>query len=205
VKSAGNDIVALNAIDIQRTNNSGFYSKFITASEQSLYSQDGISAMPFENFTWLLWSVKESVYKYLKRTDTSLIFSPAKIIIQNIDAPNSINEPIYTGKVLYQSVILYFRSKVNNDFIASVVNDTEGFEDLYWGIQSIDKSDSAYQSKMVREAVLNKLNTLLAVDDLQIEKNATDCPVLVSGKKIIDIPVSLAHHGNFVAYSFVIN
>ncbi len=84
MKSAGNDIVALRCIDIQRTGQFRFYSKILSTSEQTLYHQPLLADMPFENYVWLLWSVKESVYKFLKRSIPDLIFSPTKICIQEI-------------------------------------------------------------------------------------------------------------------------
>jgi len=216
VKSTGNDIVALNAIDIQRTISPAFYSKFITPPELELYKQSQLGAIPFENFVWLLWSVKESVYKYLKRSQPDLIFPPAKIIIQNINVPhtllpgstvstwesgNSTNE-FYTGEVAFQSYQLYFRSKITAEFIASVVAGSVDFNEVYWGVESIHETDSETQSKEVRAFALKKLKAILNNNGLIIEKDAAGCPIIMDGNEQLDIPVSLAHHHNLIAFSF---
>jgi phosphopantetheinyl transferase (holo-ACP synthase) len=82
VISAGNDIVALNAIDKGRSCMPAFYSKFITSAELSLHNPAQLS---LDSFIWLLWSVKESAYKYLKRTDNELVFSPIKLSVSKIE------------------------------------------------------------------------------------------------------------------------
>ena len=79
----GNDIVALAAINVERTRQSNFYSKILSLSEQQLYNELQ-SQLPFENFVWLAWSVKESAYKFLKRFMPDLVFSPTKIMITNL-------------------------------------------------------------------------------------------------------------------------
>ncbi len=80
MKSAGNDIVALNAVDHQRTVSANFYSKFIIPAEQDLYKQSpAMETVSFCSFVWLLWSVKESAYKFVKRLQPELIFSPSRL------------------------------------------------------------------------------------------------------------------------------
>ncbi|MDB5111736.1 MAG: 4-phosphopantetheinyl transferase superfamily protein [Mucilaginibacter sp.] len=219
MKSAGNDIVALKTIDIQRTNSPVFYSKFITVTEQELYQQPQFAAVTFECYIWLLWSVKESVYKYLKRADAGLVFSPTKIKIKNINTPltqpvfglngkvwesDHAIEDFYTGEVLYGSQNLYFRSKVDTEFIASVVSSSLNFNGVYWGIQYIDTPDYINQSTQVRLFLLKKLKSVLAVDELKIEKSLSGYPVVLQGDMLLDIPVSFAHHHQFISYSFLL-
>jgi phosphopantetheinyl transferase (holo-ACP synthase) len=219
VKSTGNDIVALEAIDIQRTTSPAFYSKFITDEEQGLYQQSQLTNVPFEIFTWLLWSVKESVYKYLKRLQPDLIFSPAKIIIQNITTPTVKSptdisteiwencgsaEEFYTGGVTFGPNHLYFQSKITEKFIASVVSDTNDFNGVSWGVKSIEQLGQENQSRQVRDFILAKLRSVLKIDSLRIEKAPAGYPVLFDKENLVDIPVSLAHHHNVVAYSFCI-
>ncbi|HEY0244233.1 MAG TPA: 4'-phosphopantetheinyl transferase superfamily protein [Mucilaginibacter sp.] len=217
--STGNDIVALKAIDIQRTTLPAFYSKFITVAEQAFYPQPQFAAVPFQNFVWLLWSVKEAAYKYLKRSDSSLVFSPSKIIIQNISVPgiaitpnladgvwesDQTNETYYTGTVVYETYQLCFRSKITSAFIASVVHSTAAFDHVFWGIKLIDSTDNESQSKQVRTFALKKLKAVLALDDLHIEKSPSGYPIFLHVNKLIDAPLSLAHHDNFVSYSFLL-
>jgi len=219
VISTGNDIVALGSPDIQRAGQSRFYSKILSLSEQSLYLQPKFAQMPFEHFVWLLWSVKESAYKYLKRVIHDLVFSPAKIVIQSIEIPltevlaihsntewdnNADSESFYSGRLVYGTHHFYFRSKINLDWIVTVVNGTKRFDNVFWGIQKIDEVGHYHQSKAARALVLKKLKGFFH-DILQIEKNPVGYPEILKGCENMYIPVSLAHDGRFVAYSFILN
>lgn len=223
MKSTGNDIVALKAINKQRTNHTRFYSKILSISEQALYYRQEFGEMPFEKFVWLLWSVKESVYKYLKRAMPALVFSPTKIIIQRIDPPyrrtitifgdtqwenksNESCEEFYKGIIIVGSDIFYFRSKIHVELISTVVNNDENFENIWWGIKSIDHAAYDNQSKAVRAFILNKLNFILpgCIDNLSIGKCHLGFPVVLKEAKEMNIPVSLAHHDHFIAYSFLL-
>jgi phosphopantetheinyl transferase (holo-ACP synthase) len=215
VKSAGNDIVALNAIDIQRTRDARFYSKFITDSELAIYQQLSLP-LPFEIFVWLLWSVKESAYKYLQRHDAGLLFSPIKFIVEQLNIPanftltpftgiywNSETPATYlTGSVSYGNTHLYFRSYLTHDFIASVVDANEQFENVYWGIQLIEQTDHQHQSQQVRNFASIKLKALLAIDDLRIVKSKIGYPVVMEGGTPLEVDLSFAHHDRWVGYSF---
>jgi len=219
VKSTGNDIIALRSVDKQRTSLFRFYSKILSVSEQSLYHQPQWENMPFENYVWLLWSVKESVYKYLKRSIPDLVFSPTKICIQNIKIPpvtlmnefrcvqwenTGYEEEFYRGKIIYGLHVFYFRSKITENWIATVVNDDENFDNVCWGIQSIDEAGYYHQSKAAQTLLLNKLNTFFSFD-LQVKKSPVGYPVILNGLQEMQIPVSLSHDDCFVAYSFLLN
>ena len=218
MRSTGNDIVALALVNKQRTSQFRFYSKILSVSEQKLYHQPELQQLPFENYVWLLWSVKESAYKYLKRLDPTLIFSPTNIIIQHIVIPGlSFDESVaaqwestcedaglYSGKVVHGPHTLYFRAKINEAWIASVVNDDECFDHVCWGVKSIDNAGYKYQSLEARLALINKLNGFLQ-GDLRIEKSSVGYPVIVNYDEETGVPTSLAHDGYFVAYSFVLS
>jgi phosphopantetheinyl transferase (holo-ACP synthase) len=223
VKSTGNDIVVLQAINRQRTNRFRFYSKILCDSEQSLYNRQKFAELPFEEFVWLLWSIKESVYKYLKRIIPALVFSPTKIIIHRIDPPyrrtitnfgciqrennnNEAGEEFYKGVILFGPFVLYSRSVIHHELIFTVVSNDENFENIWWGIKLIDTAKNDHQSKAVRAFVLNRLNSFLPGfhDHLQIGKNQIGCPVVLNGAREMNIPVSLAHDDHFIAYSFLL-
>ncbi len=217
MKSAGNDIVALASVNKRRTNQPGFYSKILSASEQQLYREPEISIIPFENYVWLLWSIKESVYKYLKRNKPDLVFSPTQIITQHIEIPATLVVPFqnaqfdgtndqddfYRGTVKYGSDTLYFRSKISEAWIATVVDVDNDFDDIYWGIHSIHDASYKNQSTAARTALLGKLNSFFA-GDLRIEKSAIGYPIILNNTEQIPVPASIAHDGCFVAYSFIL-
>ena len=96
------------------------------------------------------------------------------------------------------------KSKISKDWIASVVNGDKIFDNVCWGIQSISEEGYHHQSKAVRTFLLRKLNSFFP-GDLHVGKTPVGYPVILKGIQNMHIPVSLAHHGHFVAYSFILN
>ncbi|HEY2581284.1 MAG TPA: 4'-phosphopantetheinyl transferase superfamily protein, partial [Mucilaginibacter sp.] len=185
--STGNDIVSLNAVNKTRTKQSVFYSKVLSHTEKKLFDKTEFKNMPFENFVWLLWSVKESVYKYLQRIMPDLLFSPIKFTVNDVQIPVRYkvttfdttqteglgfnNMTVLKGSATYGSDTLYSSSIMSDELILSVVNHKENFENVGWGVKLIEKNDPDYQSAAVREFLIKKLNILFGTDDLAICKN----------------------------------
>jgi phosphopantetheinyl transferase (holo-ACP synthase) len=200
IASTGNDIVALIATDRARASHYRFYSRILTAGEQTLYAQQPADGIHFEHFIWLLWSIKESVYKYSSRIDGEPVFSPLKIPVNRLDLPAS-NE-FYKGQTQYGRHSLFSRSVIRAGAIVTVVSRDENFDDTRWGFTTIGSSNSVDQSAAVRTLALNELYRFFPEADLRIEKTSSGYPVVLDGEKLLDIPLSLAHHGRHVAYSF---
>jgi phosphopantetheinyl transferase (holo-ACP synthase) len=216
--STGNDIVSLATIDAARTKQYKFYSKIISGAEKALYNEPGFEAIPFELFVWLLWSIKESAYKFLKRIDPELIFTPVKFEVKQINIPPqfklvdfALDEAEGTGfddRLVLQGILsigvntLYSRSLLYNEAIITVVNDTDGFDDVFWGIKKISGSDNDIQSSEVRRILFDRLRRVMDLEELTIIKNEKGVPVLLAGEKEMAIPVSLSHHDHMIAYSF---
>ncbi len=218
--SAGNDIVALTAINAARTKQPEFYSKILSPAEKSLYQTPLPEAILFEIFVWLLWSVKESAYKFLQRHNPALLFTPVKFEVKELHFPagftiNNFNvgeiEAVGFDDVLaikstlsFGEYTLYSRSLIYNELLLSTVNDNDSFDDVYWGIKAIDNADNEIQSATVRDFLLNRLKAL-GFKSPVISKNGHGVPVLMEGGEEIKIPVSLSHHDYWVAYSFRLN
>ncbi len=214
--STGNDIVALKAIDIARTKQPNFYKKILSVSEKELYDQQFSGKIPLENFVWLLWSIKESAYKFLQRITPELVFSPTRTIVSQLISPANNttikwegcgfdDDNVYTALVTFGDDTLYSCSIIDDEFIFSVVNQGDSFEYTCWGIKLIDSSDGEYQSKAVRTFLMDRLNILFPGDDLQIGKSGYGYPVILKDGIEIELPVSLAHHDRYVGYSFLMN
>jgi phosphopantetheinyl transferase (holo-ACP synthase) len=210
--STGNDIVALKAINIARTKQPNFYKKILSVSEIKLYDQQFSGKMLLENFVWLLWSVKESAYKYLQRITPELVFSPTRTIVSKLEFPlgdtpaklegsDFDKEMVYKGIVSFEDHTLYSRSIINEEFIFSVVNHEDDFKGTHWGIQLISSSEPEVQSSAVRTFLSIRLSTLFPNEDLQISKNPHGYPVLIKDGVEFPVVVSLAHHDRYVAYS----
>ena len=212
--SAGNDIVSIDAVDIPRTKQIKFYSRILSTSEQALYTQPEYAHIPFEQFVWLLWSVKESAFKYLQRLNSALIFSPTKFIVTQLSVPlgfapkgfeaaetaqRGFGDDAFKAVLTYGEFTLYSRSLIYRELIVSVINAGDNFENTCWGVKAIATSHPANQSAEVRTFLAKCLQQNFSLD-AEIIKNAESIPlILIEG---VAIPVSLSHHGRFVGYSY---
>ncbi|MGN6639190.1 MAG: 4'-phosphopantetheinyl transferase family protein [Mucilaginibacter sp.] len=217
MSSTGNDIVALKAINVARTKQSNFYSKIITPREEEYYDLHLRGSLSLEIFVWVAWSAKESAYKFLKRHQPELIFSPSKINITHLEIgkqPDISEEregqgfenfPVRKGRMTSVNIEFCFRSILTDDYIFTVVNRGDDFQNICWGIKKIASNTPDDQSREVRNFLLQRLNKLFPGNDLRIEKSEIGYPVIISNGTELPIPVSFAHHDDYIGYSFVLN
>jgi len=199
--SIGNDIVAMDAIDAGRTKLPVFYSKILSPAELEMYSEKDLPA--FEQFVWLLWSIKESVYKCVKRQAPGLSFSPKKIFVKQLQQPVD-PSAAYHSLVHFNSTPVYARSRVSDKCIHSLAtNDSGEFDNICWDVRQIEQTDPEHQSKSIRSFVLDRLQRFFPGDDLLIEKADAGFPVLVRNSTVTHLPLSFSHHHNLVFYSFI--
>jgi phosphopantetheinyl transferase (holo-ACP synthase) len=212
--STGNDIVSLNAIDVTRTKQPNFYSKILTPTETALHHEPRFATIPFEVFVWLLWSIKESAFKFLQRIDAEILFTPVKFEVSEIQIPFGFNltnfETIeltgigFNGSQTIRSTVkfgdhvLYSNSLIYQEFISTIVCGTKDFSEIHWGIKQIDSEEIAIQSAEVRAFLIDNLND----NNIIINKNPLGIPVILKDNIELRIPVSLSHHEYYIAYSF---
>jgi phosphopantetheinyl transferase (holo-ACP synthase) len=198
VNSIGNDVVALAGINPERTRQHRFCSKIISSAEQDAYPALQIYSFPFEHYVWLLWSVKESAYKFVKRLQPGLIFSPTKVIVQKLSHPAMGN---YCGTVNCNGLVLRFRSEVTNTYIHTIVSYNAEFKHVHFGVAWIAQSDYAFQFAAVRQSALYALSNLLPNTAITIRKHHTGYPEVWIGNEALPMPLSFSHDGNYVAYA----
>jgi phosphopantetheinyl transferase (holo-ACP synthase) len=197
-KSTGNDIVALAATDKDRASRYRFYSRILSSSELPLYDRLVCGELSFHSFLWLLWSIKESVYKYVSRSNPRLVFSPLKIPVSRL----RIQGDHYEGMVRFEQTVLYSRSVFQDGTILTVVSEEEDFALTRWGLQMIGDTDYASQSASVRAFALESLSMIFPDAALRIVKTPDGPPEIWDGERVLDVPLSLAHHGHYVAWSY---
>lgn len=213
MRCIGNDIIALNALNVSRTNNSRFYTKILAESEQQLYHSQFL-AMPFHYFVWLLWSVKESVYKCLQRQQPDLLFSPVGTVVTELSAPNfptpnisellennGFNDNVFKSTISFQSQALYAHSVIYGDeLIHTVALNDPDFASVNRGIKRIEQTDPESQSATVRKFLLNRLQKDFPGLQLDVQKHNSGYPFVNIGEK--QLAVSLSHHENWVGYAY---
>jgi hypothetical protein len=232
--STGNDIIALAGTDNDRTSRHRFYSRILSPGELLLFPVNSLSSpggrhpgtgLSFPVFVWLMWSIKESVYKYVSRADTGLRLAPLKIPVTSLrrsedssltrseDSSLTPREDYYEGMIFYRQCALYSRSfVVPGETIMTVVSAQQDFSDVRWGIGVIGDPgyssanrgypDYSTQSAKVRACALQSLSMVLPGAALRIIKTPDGPPEVWDGEHCLDIPLSLAHHGPYVAWSY---
>jgi hypothetical protein len=199
--STGNDIVAMAATDKDRTCRYRFYSRIFSPGEHSLYDPLSSTGLTFHSFVWLLWSVKESAYKYFSRSEPDLVFAPRNIGITLVTP----REDFFEALVPSGSGMLYSRSFVTEETIMTIVSGERDFSDTRWGLHRIADPKYASQSSEVRAFALDSLAAALPGTCLRIVKAPDGPPVLWGKDRPTDIPISFAHHGHYVAWWYRLN
>lgn len=203
--STGNDIVSLQKIDKERTAQYRFYSKILGPAEHDLFDHAPL-LISFEHYVWMLWSVKESAFKYFKRLNNELLFSPLKFVVDDI---HFLQEKIcpansfYTGSVIFDNHTLYFLSDYNEARIHTIVHDENNFDNIRSGIVEIQSEKYADQSAAAKEFLKKDLEKYFT-GEIVIEKNKAGYPEVFCDGKKMEVAVSLSHDGFWVGWVVVL-
>ncbi len=198
-RSTGNDIVALAATDPDSNLPLPVLFPDRFTGRIFLIRRVESRRIILSDIVWLLWSIKESAYKYVSRADRALRFAPLKIPVTRLTQ----REIFYEGMIGCGHSMFYSRSFIDpGETIMTVVSGQEDFGDVRWGMRRIGDPNHAMQSALVRKFALQSLSTVLAGASLRIVKAPDGPPELWDGDRPVDIPVSLAHHGHLGRWSY---
>ncbi|MDE1191996.1 MAG: 4'-phosphopantetheinyl transferase superfamily protein [Arachidicoccus sp.] len=214
--SIGNDIVSLKSERSGRFAQKEYYSKILSPYEEALYHRIQSLPLSFKDYVWLLWTIKESVFKFYKRNNSELLFHPQKIVVKNINEQKFIpdknlavegfvlNEKLYLKGTadLNDNLHVFFSSILTEDFIFTITSSSENSENLFSGIKQIKNSDYSIQSSAVRNFIMNKLQSVFPLSFLEIKKNNEGIPVLIKDGRPSGLLISFSHHERWIAYSF---
>jgi hypothetical protein len=175
-----------------------------------LSSTDPHSTFPpvpdFQLFLWLCWSVKESVYKFRKREQPDLIYSPTSISVKEITSSN--------GQITGSSEDLFFRTTLIPGGIHTVVHQEPEFKGVRSGYGFVPQTSGPVeplisqapspetQSSAVRDLVLSDVHTWDPKGFWSFGKHADGYPLLFREGILQPIPLSLAHHDQLLGFSY---
>lgn len=186
----GNDIVDLNrAKTSSNWRRRGWLEKVFSEKEQCLinYSKSRTQTL------WRLWSMKESAYKCQVQQGVLRRFNPRHFQC-------CISDEVY-GAVVSKEFRFYTKTKINPQFIHS----TASFTNNSLGVAKIERFNSnghQSSSEVLRRSVLKLVSETegYPIKDLRIEKNVCQIPKVVFKNTVLNIPISLSHHGHFGAF-----
>lgn len=191
----GNDI-----IDIAATKRSkdpeglgwkrpGFVEKIFTESEQKLIVD---SEDPFIT-VWQLWSIKESAYKVFIQAGGEAFYNPKRFECE-LEGLN--------GKVEIEDLILETESIINENYIFSTAFSDNS--EIKSSIFELPESDIQQQSDLIRQQLIKEFskNNNINSDDLEIRKTESGVPLIYFKDEVLDVSISITHHGEFGGYSY---
>ncbi len=188
----GNDLVDLKLARKQtHPAESRWINKVFTESEIEVINKSEDSF-----FTkWLLWAMKEAVYKATTRENFQHFVAPHDLICGFDDV--SLHNPIVT----YQGKVFPVTFHNNNQYVYTSIHNIYNLPRIE-NVITLPITDYVTQRKAVRRALFThyheKYNT--PQEDLKIIKTSNGVPSLKDDLKNLIFPISLAHHGHFAAY-----
>lgn len=196
----GNDIIDLKYTrqesDWQRPR---FLKKLFTDSEQEMIQE----AKHPELLVWLLWSIKESVYKIVCRSKAYRFFTPKKFACTLSAHPNCLDASSISGFGVYNNKKFYTRSLLSKNLIHTTAQtkNRQSIQDAFFDLPSFDcKEQSTFTRLQLKEhyAITKNLNVV----DLEIRKNQVGVPFLFYKNEKLPTVISLSHHGRFGGFSY---
>ena len=200
----GNDIVDINDPDTpDRSNNHRFCNKVFNEEEISHIT----TAKNPHHTLWSCWAIKEASYKAIQQLKPSLSFNPKLFSIC-----------FKASKVLFDKYYIKYRVRydsLNNYIHAIAIFDDLRVRCLRFSFVSVDRIDKV--QKMIKlyseqeEAIPNiqeqissfYLRKKLAhafgysLQNIHIKKECR-IPYALCGQKLLDVALSLSHHGRYI-------
>lgn len=188
----GNDIIDLK-LAAQESNweRPRFLNKLFTKNEQQFIRS---SSNPFETL-WLLWSMKESAYKIYMQQGGSRIFAPLKF--------ECVVNDFIQGFVTFRTSVYKTKSAINSNFIHTVASSKKNDSTIHiYHLKDISANAQSIEIyRLLISSIAKQRN--LNFEYLEIKKTVAGIPQLYSKDSLLDIFISLSHHGRYGAVVFL--
>ena len=193
----GNDIIDIAEAYKINWRRKGFLKKIFNKNEQDLILNSENSGL----MVWLLWSMKESAYKISLRQNLNRVLNPS-----NFDCEfRIIKSNLYSGKVFFYSSIYSTNTKISEEIISTIAvyGDSYFSYKIIQGIIKCSSTDYSNQHKMLYDFTLKEIARRInrPLNSLSIKKDFIGIPRLYLNNFLLNIPISLSHHGNYAAYA----
>lgn len=178
----GNDIIDLQAARSESNwRRKGYFQKVFSPLEQ-----DWIKTSPNPDLlVWILWSIKEAVYKAHFRLTQLWEFAPAKVKVTKF----TLQEERAVGEVEYHDKIFFSNTFISDTFVHSIaLSDPLNFPAIQ--VLALKTPSRDY------ELILRSRN--LIKKDQKIVKTTEGIPNIVSKGENLPSPVSISHHGEYL-------
>lgn len=191
----GNDVIDLHLSYLESSiDRKGLLVKLFTAREQCFINE----ASNREWMAWLLWSMKEAVYKIVNRETCRRFYAPLLFIcqpdcsIQCGETPGTGFFP--SGSVRYRTTLYTAYTCQKNGVLHTIACSSEGKTDAIRSCMA-DTYTMSHRTELI--------GSLLLSTPFLFTKNRHGHPFLEHQVSGIQIPASLSHHGRFIAISWM--
>ena len=191
--SIGNDVVDLDDPESQLdTLHARWAERVFTSAERR-----ALAASPVRHrLHWALWAAKESGYKALRRLDPNAVFSPRAFEVELEEAPRE-ERANCRGEVRHRDATFALEIRSERSFVHAVATASGTPGRLVARVEPA----SGDPRVGVRAATVDALAEALHLDAAGLRITGRP-PAVFSGTASLDVPVSLSHHGRFVAFAF---
>lgn len=189
----GNDIVDLSISHVgESPRRERYLKKIFTDEEISIIESLGNE----DHWIWLLWSIKESVYKIISRKEKRIRYAPKTIQCRgvNIAVKNS-----YESIIEYEGIQFSAFSEVKPEYIHSIAVES-GFERYPLESEIFDIPKDVNEKDFVNNEILSALEKKLEITtNLSIQRDVDRVPHLYNENQEIGY-LSISHHGGYGAF-----
>ena len=187
----GNDIVDLNLAETQSNwQRKGFLEKQFTEKEQGEILK---SECPFLK-VWQFWSMKEAAYKCYTQKIEKRFFAPQKFECSLTEEGK--------GFVTFDNSKFFTTTFFNTFYMHTIAEDNFDIKNdqirIYFAIGSPKTIDKNLKKKLQDE-------TGILSEEIEKRKTVIGAPLFYHHQKLITKSCSIAHHGNYGAFGFILN
>ena len=195
----GNDIVDLKYARLESDwKRPRFLDKIFTEKEQQLV----LNGKNPELMVWLLWSMKESVYKIVSRKEGKRSYAPRRFA-----CTTQIHSPLdYWGYVKYQNIFFHTHAQFFNRYIHTIAYETNADRAKISSF-SIPSSPPQQQSRYIRQQLLTSFaqQTNIPLENLKVKKDLIGIPYIYYQNQPEPATISISHHGNYGGFAILID
>ncbi len=193
----GNDIVDLSDLETQPgAQHPRFDSRVFTREERARLDQSRDS----HRLRWSYWAAKEATYKWLRKRDEDVIFSPRSMSV-SFD-----NDSLEGGEVLVGPDRVAVKFYQHSEYVHALVHDPEAAVSAPAIVVHVERmadrevaADCA--SRRLRELVIARFSAELEIDPTNLcVVSEGKIPRLESKGARLEVDLSFSHHGRYAAF-----
>jgi len=189
----GNDIVDLSFISEKFKENKQRYHNFsLSFTEKERFGK----LLENDSFFWLIWSMKESLYKSWVKAGYRKRFNPKQIELGNIVPETGVT--YLTRNTDFNNNIYVVNSYMDQNVIHSISRLKNHNDRIKYGLKKITSTEYSEQTLEVRKLLFELIPSEIS-KTAKVVKDRFYIPTLLPNNGPIRYDISLSHEGNYVA------